>query len=207
MKSVFVTSLAILAWSILRAAAPHALCISGRGVLRTLFLALAAAMVVAAMPAMAQYENVRKYGECGVLTIRDYATGEIAYHRLICGQGQPAVDNRRAYFWVSCEPNRRPHRVALRSAGLEWRFLMLEIRVRYRWGMKEAQDVVWAWRGEHLAAYADSVAVAERFLDRMATTDRLAFQVGRDKGFVNIIDIIPASRAAIPDLRARCGEN
>ncbi len=90
--------------------------------------------------------------------------------------------------------------VALK-AGLQFH-IDEHIHVIYRWGKKKPVEGNWSWRSKGNALVRSDKTV-DQFLDGMATTDRLIFQLGDEKGIVNIGE---AERAAIPDLKARCGK-
>ena len=86
------------------------------------------------------------------------------------------------------------------SAGFQSHFEQ-EIIVRYRWGKNKAHKASWSWNRK-LAINRDPKLI-NLFLNEMTSTNRLIFQVGKEKGVVKITE---AERAAIPDFNTRCSK-
>ena len=147
---------------------------------------------------MAEDEHIQRYGNCLVQTQRDDFTDKVISQQIICfGTGPRSRSFGSHGFVLSCGD----HNAVVLISGVQLH-LKGRIRVRYRWGKKkEAQQANWRWtKGVALWLGAP---IVDRFLDGMATTERLIYEVGDDRGVVAISD---AERASIPDFNQRCGQ-
>ena len=155
--------------------------------------------VLLAGPALAENENEKNYGKCRVVTERDDFTDKISYHWLFC-LGDAAGGERFEIYALSLHCGVYPFNGVGFKAGTQFH-LNGQIRIQYRWGKEKAQSGNWEWGGN--VAIQRSANATDRFLKAMTRTNRLIFQVGKNKGIVKITE---AERAAIPDFKARCGK-
>ena len=154
-------------------------------------------LIAGVVPAMAEGEHRQRYGNCLVQTQRDDFTDKVISHQFICFGTGPGSRSLGSYgFVLSCGDD---NGVVL-LGGVQFH-LKERIRVRYRWGKKEAQQAHWQWVNE--VALWVGAPIVDRFLDGMATTERLIYEVGDERGVVAISD---AERAGIQDFNQRCGQ-
>ena len=156
-------------------------------------IATALVLIAAVSVVSAVTVDIRNYGKCLVVSEIDEFEDKMLFHLLFC--------NGRTDEWLSVSCNEFKNVLSLKPTGSHFPYEE-QTKVRYRFDKHKYVTERWFWENNRQTAnYEAGDSELNRFLHRIASSERLIFGIGNVRGEINF----GAETAdAVDDFKGRC---